>query len=138
MNKLIASVALVACFTGVASADMFNPNCTANKERPLACYSCLGRDFLNCNWGLTCCKGSCFKLIDTKHQLIVKGCVSKEEKDRSMTYREDLPIRLYWANDERVEGEAYYCNKGDRCNAATTVSSVATIGFSVLLARLFH
>lgn len=100
----------------------------------MSCYTCMGRDDDNCMHGLTCCKGSCFKLVDegernceplleksgggeksadqkraggvgfSEHQMIVKGCTNDDEEDASMKVR-TLNMALYWVNNEKVKGE---------------------------------
>ncbi len=38
----------------------------------LACYVCLGSDMDDCIGEKVCCAGACFKMVDTKHQMIAK------------------------------------------------------------------
>ncbi|VDP18574.1 unnamed protein product [Onchocerca flexuosa] len=77
-------------------------NCTV-KGGANACYTCMGRDMENCETGTVCCSGSCFKLIDEKHDLIMKGCTNEDQEDGSMK-RKTFDIRLYWAQNEKVTG----------------------------------
>ncbi|PAV63824.1 hypothetical protein WR25_03232 [Diploscapter pachys] len=108
-------------------------NCTENKSgRSLACYTCMGRDMMSCETGLTCCKGACFKLEDIKHNLIVKGCVNSNEEDGSMKRRK-LDVPLYWANNEHAEGNSYFCKGTDFCNYTPATSSTILSGLVSLL-----
>ncbi|KAK0398425.1 hypothetical protein QR680_002586 [Steinernema hermaphroditum] len=108
-------------------------NCSANTEgASLTCYTCMGRDMTDCDSGRVCCKGSCFKLIDKVHDLIVKGCTEEDQEDGSMKKRE-LDVKLYWADNEKVRGESYFCNKEDLCNSQIT----ATLAFSLTLICAF-
>ncbi|KAK0398429.1 hypothetical protein QR680_002586 [Steinernema hermaphroditum] len=104
-------------------------NCSANTEgASLTCYTCMGRDMTDCDSG----RGSCFKLIDKVHDLIVKGCTEEDQEDGSMKKRE-LDVKLYWADNEKVRGESYFCNKEDLCNSQIT----ATLAFSLTLICAF-
>ncbi|CAJ0952815.1 unnamed protein product, partial [Mesorhabditis belari] len=97
-------------------------NCSDQKDgRTLSCYTCLGRDLENCEHGLSCCKGSCFKLVDKKHDVIIKGCTVANEEDASMKMR-TLSVPLYWAKDEFVTGESYFCKSQDYCNGVSSTS----------------
>ncbi|VDM39039.1 unnamed protein product [Toxocara canis] len=107
-------------------------NCSV-KDGTHACYTCMGRDMVNCETGTVCCNGSCFKLVDEQHSLIMKGCTSDEEEDGSMK-RKTLDVRLYWSNDERVTGETFYCKGSDYCNVGYlhVVGQLALLGVVVL------
>ncbi|KAF1750470.1 hypothetical protein GCK72_017020 [Caenorhabditis remanei] len=94
----------------------------------------MGRDMENCQSGLTCCKGACFKLEDIKHNVIVKGCVNNREEDASMKVRE-LNVPLYWANKEKVKGESFFCTGKHFCNQTSRVSLLASF-LSVVFAFL--
>ncbi|VDL65816.1 unnamed protein product [Nippostrongylus brasiliensis] len=53
----------------VVSGGVVDRNCSLNTDgRTMSCYTCMGRDLENCLHGLTCCKGSCFKLVDDGKQ----------------------------------------------------------------------
>ncbi|CAI5450422.1 unnamed protein product [Caenorhabditis angaria] len=108
-------------------------NCSATKGA-FSCYTCMGRDMQNCNWGTTCCKGACYKLEDVAHNLIIKGCVPTREEDASMKVR-TLETKLYWTQNEKVKGESFFCNQGDYCNSASTVISMISmlLPFSIFL-----
>uniref|UniRef100_A0A1I7XJ58 Secreted protein n=1 Tax=Heterorhabditis bacteriophora TaxID=37862 RepID=A0A1I7XJ58_HETBA len=102
-HSLVFQLLIVMLF-GLVSGEILQKNCSENTDgRSLSCYTCLGRDQINCERGLTCCMGSCFKLVDLDHDLIVKGCVNEDEEDASMKVR-TLDINLYWANGEKVKG----------------------------------
>ncbi|CAI4225883.1 unnamed protein product [Auanema sp. JU1783] len=112
-------------------------NCSRNKDgRTLECYTCLGRDMENCNKGSTCCKGSCFKLIDVEHNLIIKGCNEGKEEDASMKVRE-LAVPLYWSKNENVKGESYFCSSKAFCNESATKFHILAIMSSCLFALLW-
>ncbi|CAB3398450.1 unnamed protein product [Caenorhabditis bovis] len=110
-------------------------NCTSKGE--FSCFSCMGRDMENCESGLTCCQGACFKLEDIKHNVIVKGCVNTKEEDASMKVRE-LQVPLYWANKELVKGESYFCTGKDFCNSSPTLSSIILAITSALFAIILY
>ncbi|KAF8374784.1 hypothetical protein PRIPAC_81213 [Pristionchus pacificus] len=134
MLRILLSSLLFLSIAEMVSAEMYQPNCTDNKDgRKLACYSCMGRDMENCDWGLTCCKGSCFKLIDNDHELIVKGCTNGGEEDASMKVRE-LDVKLYWDKNAKVKGESYFCKGTEFCNSSP--SSLFSLLFVPLIARL--
>ncbi|KAL3982873.1 hypothetical protein ACH3XW_48885 [Acanthocheilonema viteae] len=102
-------------YLGISNAVETMVNCT-EKAGTHACYTCMGRDMENCETGTVCCSGACFKLIDKKHNLIMKGCTNEDQEDGSMK-RRTFDIRLYWVRNEKVTGEAYYCKESDYCNA---------------------
>uniref|UniRef100_A0A0R3S106 TIL domain-containing protein n=1 Tax=Elaeophora elaphi TaxID=1147741 RepID=A0A0R3S106_9BILA len=83
------------CILGISNAAETVVNCT-EKAGTNACYTCMGRDMENCETGTVCCSGACFKLIDEKHNLIMKGCTNEDQEDGSMK-RRTFDIRLYWA-----------------------------------------
>uniref|UniRef100_A0A1I8ADI2 Protein Diedel-like n=1 Tax=Steinernema glaseri TaxID=37863 RepID=A0A1I8ADI2_9BILA len=113
-------------------------NCSANAAgASLTCYTCMGRDMTDCDSGRVCCKGSCFKLIDEDHDLIVKGCTEEEQEDGSMKKRE-LDVKLYWAEGEKVRGESYFCNKEDLCNVQVVPILTFPIALFSLLAATLH
>uniref|UniRef100_A0A0K0DIT9 Gnk2-homologous domain-containing protein n=1 Tax=Angiostrongylus cantonensis TaxID=6313 RepID=A0A0K0DIT9_ANGCA len=90
----------------LVSGEVIEKNCSLNTDgRTMACYTCMGRDMANCLNGITCCKGSCFKLIDAEHNMIVKGCTNDDEEDASMKVR-TLNVGLYWVYQEKVKGES--------------------------------
>ncbi|RCN47141.1 hypothetical protein ANCCAN_06867 [Ancylostoma caninum] len=101
----------------------------------------MGRDMENCMHGLTCCSGSCFKLIDEEHDMVVKGCTSDDEEDASMKVR-TLDMPLYWVNNEKVKGgleflgQSYFCKGGDFCNDSSMLSFFSSIGVVPLLRLL--
>ncbi|CAG9535215.1 unnamed protein product [Cercopithifilaria johnstoni] len=109
---------LILFYLGISNAVETMVNCTL-KNGTNACYTCMGRDMENCETGTVCCSGSCFKLIDKKHNLIMKGCTNEDQEDGSMK-RRTLDIRLYWVRNEKVLGETYYCKGSDYCNAGST------------------
>ncbi|EGT37581.1 hypothetical protein CAEBREN_13970 [Caenorhabditis brenneri] len=125
---LLLSFVAALCISETLAAT----NCTTKGE--ISCYSCMGRDMENCQSGLTCCKGACFKLEDIKHNVIVKGCVNNREEDASMKVRE-LNVPLYWANKEKVKGESFFCTGKDFCNETSRASLFASV-FSMILAAL--
>ncbi|CAI2354497.1 unnamed protein product [Caenorhabditis sp. 36 PRJEB53466] len=127
-SYLILSVLAVFCAAEASAAT----NCSAKGE--ITCYSCMGRDMENCQSGLTCCKGACFKLEDIKHNVIVKGCVNNKEEDASMKVRE-LNVPLYWANKEKVKGESFFCTGKNYCNETPNLSLLGSF-LSVLIAGL--
>ncbi|VDO54059.1 unnamed protein product [Haemonchus placei] len=94
------------CFFETAAwAGVEEKNCSTNTDgRTMSCYTCMGRDMENCMHGVTCCKGSCFKLVDEEHDMIVKGCTNDDEEDASMKVR-TLDMGLYWVNNEKVKGK---------------------------------
>lgn len=94
----------------------------------------MGRDDDNCMHGLTCCKGSCFKLVDEEHQMIVKGCTNDDEEDASMKVR-TLNMALYWVNNEKVKGQSFFCKGRDFCNVSPTLSLFSSVA-SLLVLRL--
>ncbi|EFO28026.1 hypothetical protein LOAG_00469 [Loa loa] len=63
--------------------------------------------------------------ISKQHNLIMKGCTNEDQEDGSMK-RRTFDIRLYWARNEKVTGEAYYCKGSDYCN--TVLSDVQNKG----------
>ncbi|VDK18222.1 unnamed protein product, partial [Anisakis simplex] len=99
-----------------------------------ACYTCMGRDMENCDRETVCCPGSCFKLVDEKHALIMKGCTKEDQEDGSMK-RRTLDVKLYWVNDEKVTGETFYCKGSDYCNdgSHTMISSMIFITAMILI-----
>ncbi|CAD6199730.1 unnamed protein product [Caenorhabditis auriculariae] len=112
MESLLLLFIAVAAFANTVEGAA---NCSVSGE--LSCFSCMGRDMENCRSGLTCCKGACFKLQDLVHNVMVKGCVDTKEEDASMKVRE-LNVPLYWADNEKVKGESFFCNSKDFCNSA--------------------
>lgn len=78
----------------------------------------MGRDMSNCETGTVCCGGACYKLVDEKHNLIMKGCTNEDEEDGSMK-RKTLNVKLYWVRNEKVTGKAYYCKGSEYCNASS-------------------
>ncbi|CAJ0587812.1 unnamed protein product, partial [Mesorhabditis spiculigera] len=111
--------------------------CADRKDgRNLSCYTCMGRDLQNCASGLACCSGSCFKLIDKKHEVVLKGCTLANEEDASMKVR-TLPVPLYWTKGEKVEGESYFCKSGDFCNEAPVSKWFLSTAALVLTKFLF-
>ncbi|EFO98884.1 hypothetical protein CRE_19667 [Caenorhabditis remanei] len=129
MRYYLLMVFMAAC---CFSETLASTNCTIKGE--ISCYSCMGRDMENCQSGLTCCKGACFKLEDIKHNVIVKGCVNNREEDASMKVRE-LNVPLYWANKEKVKGESFFCTGKHFCNQTSRVSLLASF-LSVVFAFL--
>uniref|UniRef100_A0A915BHR9 Secreted protein n=2 Tax=Parascaris univalens TaxID=6257 RepID=A0A915BHR9_PARUN len=116
--KVISHVILLLyCYSYCMAAER-EYNCTA-KEGTQACYTCMGRDMENCEMGTVCCSGSCFKLVDEKHDLIMKGCTNEHQEDGSMK-RKTLDVKLYWVHDEKVTGETFYCKGSDYCNTASS------------------
>ncbi|VDM57904.1 unnamed protein product [Angiostrongylus costaricensis] len=120
----------------LVSGEVIEKNCSLNTDgRTMACYTCMGRDMANCLHGITCCKGSCFKLIDAdhadsnefadegqqwdqvmildklkkriiiEHDMVVKGCTNDDEEDASMKVR-TLNVGLYWVYQEKVKGKS--------------------------------
>ncbi|PIO70004.1 hypothetical protein TELCIR_08153 [Teladorsagia circumcincta] len=98
----------------------------------MSCYTCMGRDMENCMHGLTCCKGSCFKLVDEEHDMIVKGCTNDDEEDASMKVR-TLDTGLYWVNHEKVKGQSFFCKGSDFCNDSPMLSMFSSLIMPLLL-----
>ncbi|TMS38012.1 hypothetical protein L596_004828 [Steinernema carpocapsae] len=129
---------VVAVVLGSGSAADASYNCSTNtKGATLTCFTCMGRDMTECDTGRVCCKGSCFKLIDEEHELIVKGCTEEEQEDGSMKRRE-LDVKLYWAEGEKVKGESYFCNKDDLCNSQTEPTITVPVVVATLFVALFR
>lgn len=123
--SVFAFVFAVLCFhTSFAVYNKPEINCTERKGKdksgPLACYTCMGRDMENCDWGTVCCKGACFKLVDEEHDIIAKGCTNEPQEDGSMRIR-DTTVKLHWAKNEPLKGEMYYCTKNDYCNGGSSL-----------------
>ncbi|EPB75838.1 hypothetical protein ANCCEY_05078 [Ancylostoma ceylanicum] len=129
---LIGTLSLIASVSG----ELHQRNCSTNTDgRTLSCYTCMGRDMENCMHGLTCCSGSCFKLVDEEHDMIVKGCTSDDEEDASMKVR-TLDMTLYWVNNEKVKGQSYFCKGTEFCNDSSMLSFISSIAVVPVL-RLF-
>ncbi|KHJ82285.1 hypothetical protein OESDEN_18023 [Oesophagostomum dentatum] len=92
----------------------------------------MGRDMDNCMHGRTCCSGSCFKLVDKEHDMIVKGCTSDDEEDASMKVRK-LDMSLYWVNNEKVKGQSFFCKGSDFCNDSPISKFASSIAVLLLL-----
>jgi len=119
-----------------------NVNCSVAIPGSMSCFTCLGRDSENCEWGQTCCKTACFKLIDQKHDIIAKGCWN-EDSDYLKQLPEDDSARSYtttvalpWSNNELLKGMAHYCTKGNFCNSATRPVAILSSFMALLLALL--
>jgi len=94
------------------------------------CYVCMDRDMNNCNRGNTTCDGFCYKVVDTTHNVIVKGCaehvqVSGDNPTNfdNPDWAPEPPIELYWIRDngtaKHVRGHAYFCkNETGMCNSS--------------------
>uniref|UniRef100_A0A914WT75 Uncharacterized protein n=1 Tax=Plectus sambesii TaxID=2011161 RepID=A0A914WT75_9BILA len=124
---MFAIVFTVLCYhTTYAVISKPEVNCSAkmgkDKTATLSCYTCMGRDSENCDWGNVCCKGSCFKLIDEEHDIIAKGCTNEEHEIGSMRIQ-DTKVHLYWSKNETLKGEMYYCKGKDYCNGGSSVVS---------------
>ncbi|VDM75950.1 unnamed protein product [Strongylus vulgaris] len=120
------------------SGELHEKNCSANEDgRTLSCYTCMGRDMKNCRHGLTCCSGSCFKLVDEEHDMIVKGCTNNDEEDASMKVR-TLEMQLYWVNNEKVKGQAFFCKGTDFCNDSSVLSLITSFAIVPLLRLLMY
>ncbi|WKY06841.1 hypothetical protein Q1695_006767 [Nippostrongylus brasiliensis] len=127
-------IVLLAAFCAVVvSGGVVDRNCSLNTDgRTMSCYTCMGRDLENCLHGLTCCKGSCFKLVDDEHEMIVKGCTNADEEDASMKVR-TLNMGLYWVNDEKVKGQSYFCKGSDFCNSTPELSLLSSLSSALVL-----
>ncbi|KAK6111253.1 putative integral membrane protein [Brugia pahangi] len=121
-------------YLGISNAIETVVNCT-EKSGTNACYTCMGRDMENCQTGTVCCSGACFKLIDEKHNLIMKGCTNEDQEDGSMK-RRTFDIRLYWVRNEKVTGEAFYCKGSDYCNATSIKFIPSSLFYYILLSLL--
>lgn len=136
---LVGAFMLCTMPTGTEAVTKKVVNCSAgegfDKAANLSCYTCLGRDMNNCDWGNVCCKGSCYKLVDEEHGLIAKGCSDALEEDGSMKRRSSA-VKLYWAENEAIKDEAYYCSSEQFCNGAVTqhcslINALAVLVLSV-------
>ncbi|CAJ0603928.1 unnamed protein product [Cylicocyclus nassatus] len=126
---LLAAIFLI----GPISAELYERNCSMNTDgRTLSCYTCMGRDMKNCEHGLTCCSGSCFKLVDREHDMIVKGCTNGDEEDASMKIR-TLDMQLYWVNNEKVTGQSFFCKGKDFCNTSPVPLLITSVAIVPLL-----
>ncbi|KAJ1362355.1 hypothetical protein KIN20_021880 [Parelaphostrongylus tenuis] len=115
------------------SGEVLEKNCSLNTDgRTMACYTCMGRDMANCMHGITCCKGSCFKLIDEEHDMVLKGCTNDDEEDASMKVR-TLNVGLYWAYHEKVKGQSFFCKGSDFCNDGSLLSLLTSVAIVPLL-----
>uniref|UniRef100_A0A7I4YRH5 DUF2769 domain-containing protein n=1 Tax=Haemonchus contortus TaxID=6289 RepID=A0A7I4YRH5_HAECO len=116
-----------------AWAGVEEKNCSTNTDgRTMSCYTCMGRDMENCMHGKTCCKGSCFKLVDEEHDMIVKGCTNDDEEDASMKVR-TLDMGLYWVKNEKVKGQSFFCKGSDFCNETPALSMFSSLITALLL-----
>ncbi|KAK6752836.1 hypothetical protein RB195_003937 [Necator americanus] len=121
------AIVLLMTLFSIVSGKLYQRNCSANTDgRTLSCYTCMGRDMENCMHGLTCCGGSCFKLIDEEHDMVVKGCTNDDEEDASMKIR-TLDMTLYWSNNEKVKGQSFFCQGTDFCNDSPVISFISSI-----------
>ncbi|KRX26707.1 hypothetical protein T07_1227 [Trichinella nelsoni] len=104
---------------------------------PFRCYTCLGRDFDNCQSGSVQCAGTCWKIIDQEHELIAKGCTAEQKEDGAEEQNLNTRVQLPWTKDlETIQGVIYYCT-GDFCNGARELSiAVPLLGFSLMLIYL--
>jgi len=92
------------------------------------CYVCLGRDYESCEMGKTRCGGSCYKVVDTAHDLIAKGCTfqSTSPVDKSNWFPKP-EIKLYWTmtnngSRDHIRGTVYFCRE-NMCNRGSSSSS---------------
>ncbi|KRZ72981.1 PiggyBac transposable element-derived protein 4 [Trichinella papuae] len=104
---------------------------------PFRCYTCLGRDFDNCQSGSVHCAGSCWKIIDHDHELIAKGCTAQQREDGTVDQNLNTRVQLPWTKDlETIHGVIYYCT-GDFCNGARELSiAMPLLGFALMLSYL--
>ncbi|KRY18114.1 hypothetical protein T12_1654 [Trichinella patagoniensis] len=104
---------------------------------PFRCYTCLGRDFDNCQSGSVQCAGTCWKIIDQEHELIAKGCTAEQKEDGTEEQNLNTRVQLPWTKDlETIRGVIYYCT-GDFCNGARELSiALPLLGFSLMLSYL--
>jgi len=107
------------------------------------CHVCMGRDLESCTRGRVKCAGSCYKVVDTKHDLITKGCTLVPDdmgKTENSNWQPEPPIFLYWTNlgngtREHVRGHGYFCkDKEKTCNQARRNS----LAFTSLFFSLFY
>uniref|UniRef100_A0A914WEH3 Uncharacterized protein n=1 Tax=Plectus sambesii TaxID=2011161 RepID=A0A914WEH3_9BILA len=107
-------------------AAINNPwvNCSASVDEDasatLLCHTCMGGDSEGCNGGATCCTGSCFKLIDEEHDIVARGCRNESQEDGSVSSWV-TNVKLYWGNNELLQGRAYYCNNENYCNRGSSL-----------------
>jgi len=118
-------------------------NCT---EGEWECFTCMGRDKLNCDWGRVCCSGACWKLIDDDHDIIAKGCTKEKVEDGSSKLF-STQVELPWAKDnegkiEKLRGTAHYCaptlsTRGNKCNGSNGPIGVSFVSFFLMLFTSF-
>jgi len=134
-SSFLFSILLFAIFR---TAQGIEKNCTTDEHE---CFTCLGRDKLNCDWGRVCCAGACWKLIDEEHDIIAKGCTKDKAEDGS-SKQITTDVELPWAKDtdgnvEKLKGTAHYCNQGKNCNGSDRPLSISFASFFLILFTSF-
>jgi len=140
----VAGLVIAVAHGGAKDHDVKCPHETdpvGTKGREFSCYSCLGRDWDNCETGQTCCKTACFKIMDDDHSIIAKGCwaeitddikqVPKHKSARSY----ETSVQLPWANNTLLGGMGYFCTES-YCNAASRPVGIVTSMLALLLAMM--
>lgn len=105
----------------------------------VSCYVCMGRDMESCSRGKTECAGYCYKVVDTGHDLITKGCalvsIDNPSKPEKSDWTPEPHIKLYWTDvgngtRDHVRGHTYFC-KESMCNVAAR-NSVAFCSYFLI------
>ncbi|KAL1246259.1 PiggyBac transposable element-derived protein [Trichinella spiralis] len=94
----LSGLFLLPVFCAESSAATTTTSVSENGA-PFRCYTCLGRDFDNCQSGSVQCAGTCWKIIDQEHELIAKGCTAEQKEDGTEEQNLNTRVQLPWTKD---------------------------------------
>jgi len=110
-------------------------------QKEVKCYVCMGRDSENCVYGEAACTGYCYKVVDTRNDLIAKGCTPQTGLPTTTEVSDWAPtphITLYWTpknekgEREYIIGQTRFC-ESSYCNSGSKFSSNTVLGLSFAL-----